>query len=237
MSGTLYVVSTPIGNLEDITHRAVRILTNASIIAAEDTRHTKELCTHFGIKTPLTSYHDFNKEEKTALLLDRLRQGTDIALVSDAGTPVISDPGYYLITKCIETGITVVPIPGASAVLAALAASGLPTDAFHFEGFLPRKPGARAKRLRNLRDVRGSLVLFESPHRIGKLLQSLLDELGNRRAVMARELTKKFEEFRRGTLEELVSQVEKHPPKGEITVVIEGASKRDARKSDGAEEE
>jgi 16S rRNA (cytidine1402-2'-O)-methyltransferase len=237
MSGTLYVVSTPIGNLEDITHRALRILAHVGIIAAEDTRHTKELCTHFGIKTSLTSYHDFNKEEKTALLLDRLRQGTDIALVSDAGTPVISDPGYYLITKCIESGITVVPIPGASAVLAALAAAGLPTDVFRFEGFLPRKPAARAKRLRSLRHVRGSLVLFESPHRIGKLLRSLFQEFGNRRVVMARELTKKFEEFRRGTLEELVADVDKHPPKGEITLVVEGTSKNDVGKADATGEE
>jgi 16S rRNA (cytidine1402-2'-O)-methyltransferase len=237
MAGILYVVSTPIGNLEDITQRALRILTNVSIIAAEDTRHTKELCTHFGIKTPLTSYHDFNKQEKTDILLERLGQGTDIALVSDAGTPVISDPGYYLITKCIDSGITVVPVPGASAVLTALAASGLPTDAFCFEGFLPRKPGARAKRLRNLRNVHGSLVLFESPHRIGKLLHSLLDEFGNRRAVLARELTKKFEEFRRGTLEDLVADVQKHPPKGEITLVVEGASRHHVRKTVYTEEE
>ena len=225
-TGTLYVVSTPIGNLEDITIRAVRVLKEAGIIAAEDTRHTKQLCAHFGITTPLTSYHDFNKEEKTAILLERMRSGADVALVSDAGTPVISDPGYFLITRSIEAGIRIVPVPGPSAVLAALAASGLPTDAFRFEGFLPRKDGPRSKRIESLREDHASLILFESPHRIGKLLTSLRSKLGNRRAVLARELTKRFEEFRRGTLEELLEQVQAHPPKGEITLVVEGAPKR-----------
>lgn len=224
--GTLYVVSTPIGNLEDITLRAVRVLKEVGIIAAEDTRHTKHLCTHCGITTPLTSYHDFNKEEKTAVLLERLRAGADVALVSDAGTPVISDPGYFLITRSIEAGIRVVPIPGPSAVLAALAASGLPTDAFRFEGFLPRKEGPRSIRLARCREDFASLIFFESPHRIGKLLASLHTILGNRRAVLGRELTKRFEEFHRGTLDELLEQVQAHPPKGEITIVVEGAPKR-----------
>ena len=225
-AGTLYVVSTPIGNLEDITMRAVRVLKEVGIIAAEDTRHTKQLCTHFGVTTPLTSYHDFNKEDKTAVLLERLRSGASIALVSDAGTPVISDPGYFLITRSIEAGIRVVPIPGPSAILAALAASGLPTDSFRFEGFLPRKDGPRLKRIESLREDSASLILFESPHRIGKLLASLHSILGNRRAVLGRELTKRFEEFHRGTLGELLEQVQTHPPKGEITVVVEGAPKR-----------
>jgi 16S rRNA (cytidine1402-2'-O)-methyltransferase len=225
-AGTLFIVSTPIGNLEDITIRAVRVLKEVGVIAAEDTRHTKQLCTHFGITTPLTSYHDFNKEEKTAVLLERLRSGVSVALVSDAGTPVISDPGYFLITRSIEAGIRVVPVPGPSAVLAALAASGLPTDAFRFEGFLPRKDGPRSKRIESLREDSASLILFESPHRIGKLLASLRAILGNRRAVLARELTKRFEEFHRGTLDELLTQVQGHPPKGEITLVVEGVSKR-----------
>ena len=225
--GTVYVVSTPIGNLEDITFRAVRVLKEVAMIAAEDTRHTKHLCGHFGITTPLTSYHDFNKEEKTAVLLERLRAGADIALVSDAGTPVISDPGYFLITRSIEAGIRVVPIPGPSAVMAALAASGLPSDAFRFEGFLPRKDGPRSKRLERIRDDAASLVLFESPHRIGTLLASLHAILGNRRAVLGRELTKRFEEFHRGTLSELLEQVQAHPPKGEITLVIEGRPKHE----------
>lgn len=225
-AGTLYIVSTPIGNLEDITLRAVRVLKEVGVIAAEDTRHTKQLCAHFGIATPLTSYHDFNKEEKTAVLLERLRSGADVALVSDAGTPVISDPGYFLITRSIEAGIRVVPVPGPSAALAALAASGLPTDCFRFEGFLPRKDGPRSKRLESLREDSASLILFESPHRIGKLLASLRSILGNRRAVLARELTKRFEDFRRGTLDELLAHVQSRPPKGEITLVVEGASKR-----------
>ena len=228
MAGALYVVSTPIGNLEDITFRALRILKAVAIIAAEDTRHTKQLCNHFGIETPLTSYHDFNKEEKTAILLERLHSGVDVALVSDAGTPVISDPGYFLITQCILGGISVVPIPGPSAVLAALAASGLPSDVFRFEGFLPRKAGARTKRIGDLRHAYGSLIFFESPHRIEKLLGALLDGLGNRRAVIARELTKRFEEFQRGTLKELADRIRDQRPKGEITLVVEGASRRPA---------
>ena len=225
-TGTLYIVSTPIGNLQDITMRAVRVLNEVGIIAAEDTRHTKQLCTHLGITTPLTSYHDFNKEQKTAVLLERLRLGTDVALVSDAGTPVISDPGYFLITRSIEAGIRVVPIPGPSAVLAALAASGLPSDSFRFEGFLPRRDGPRSKRIESFREDPSSLILFESPHRIGKLLAALRSQLGNRRAALARELTKRFEEFHRGTLDELLAQVQSRPPKGEITLVVEGAPKR-----------
>ena len=224
--GTLYVVSTPIGNLEDITLRALRILKTVGILAAEDTRHTKQLCTHFGIETPLTSYHDFNKEEKTAVLLERLQSGTDIALVTDAGTPVISDPGYFLITRAIEAGVRIVPVPGASAVLAALVASGLPSDRFRFEGFLPRKTGPRMKQIERLREEPGTLILFESPHRIEKLLVALHTGLGNRRAVLARELTKKFEEVHRGTLDQLLEQVRNRPPKGEITLVVEGVPRR-----------
>ena len=226
MTGALYVVSTPIGNLEDITQRALRVLKAVGIIAAEDTRHTKQLCNHFGIPTPLTSYHDFNKEEKTPVLLERLRSGVDIALVSDAGTPVVSDPGYFLINHCIQADISVVPIPGPSAVFGALAASGLPSDVFRFEGFLPRKPGARAKRIGDFRDAHGSIIIFESPHRLEKLLVALREGLGARRAVIARELTKRFEEFQRGTLDELLTRVREHPPKGEITLVVEGTPRK-----------
>jgi 16S rRNA (cytidine1402-2'-O)-methyltransferase len=226
MSGALYVVSTPIGNLEDITQRALRILKAVGIIAAEDTRHTKQLCNHFGIPTPLTSYHDFNKEEKTPVLLERLRSGVDVALVSDAGTPVISDPGYFLINQCIHADISVVPVPGPSAVFGALAASGLPSDVFRFEGFLPRKAGARAKRIEDFRDAHGSVIIFESPHRLEQLLMALREGLGDRRAVIARELTKRFEEFQRGRLEELLTRVRDHPPKGEITVVVEGMPRK-----------
>jgi 16S rRNA (cytidine1402-2'-O)-methyltransferase len=220
MPGTLYIVSTPIGNLEDMTFRAVRVLKEVGVIAAEDTRHTKQLCTHFGIHTSLTSYHDFNKKEKTAVLLERLQAGTD--------------PGFFLITRAIETGIRVVPVPGPSAVLAALAGSGLPSDSFRFEGFLPRKEGPRAKRIARFREDPASVILFESPHRIDKLLASLLAGLGNRRAVLARELTKHYEEFHRGTLEELIALVRSRPPKGEITLVVEGAAKR--RRSEPGED-
>ena len=226
MHGILYIVSTPIGNLEDMTFRAVRVLKEVGVIAAEDTRHTKQLCTHFGIHTPLTSYHDFNKEEKTAVLLERLHAGTDVALVSDAGTPVVSDPGFFLITRALAAGIRVVPVPGPSAVLAALAGSGLPSDAFRFEGFLPRKEGPRSKRIARFREDPATLILFEGPHRIAKLLASLLAGLGNRRAVLARELTKHYEEFHRGSLEELIALVRSRPLKGEITLLIEGASTR-----------
>lgn len=236
MAGTLYIVSTPIGNLEDITLRAIRILKTVGIIAAEDTRHTKQLCTHFGIETPLTSYHDFNKEEKTAVLLQRLQSGTDVALVSDAGTPVVSDPGYFLITRSIEAGVRIVPVPGSSAILAALAAAGLPSDAFRFEGFLPRKAGARCKRIERLRDDHGSIIFFESPHRIEKLLNALQAGLGNRRAVLGREMTKQFEEFVRGTLDELLTHVQQHPPKGEITLIVEGAPRRQRLGERGAKE-
>ncbi|HZC68124.1 MAG TPA: 16S rRNA (cytidine(1402)-2'-O)-methyltransferase [Nitrospirales bacterium] len=226
MQGILYIVSTPIGNLEDMTFRAVRMLKEVGVIAAEDTRHTKQLCTHFGIHTPLTSYHEFNKEEKTAVLLERLQSGADVALVSDAGTPVVSDPGFFLITRAIEAGIRVVPVPGPSAVLAALAGSGLPTDSFRFEGFLPRKEGPRSKRIVRFREDPATVILFENQHRIDKLLASLLAGLGNRRVVLARELTKHYEEFHRGTLEELIALVRSRPQKGEITLVVEGAAKR-----------
>jgi 16S rRNA (cytidine1402-2'-O)-methyltransferase len=227
MDGTLYVVSTPIGNLEDITLRAIRVLKEAGVIAAEDTRHTKRMCLHYGIDTPLTSYHDFNKETKAAVLLERLQAGIDVALVCDAGTPVISDPGYLLITRAIEAGRPVVPVPGASAVLAALVGSGLPTDAFRFEGFLPRKSGPRLRRIARFQDDHATVILFESPHRVATLLSVLQDALGNRRAVLARELTKRFEEFRRGTLAKLLAQVQQDPPKGEITLLVEGKPRRE----------
>lgn len=227
MGGTLYVVSTPIGNLEDITFRAIHVLKEVAIIAAEDTRHTKRMCLHYGIETPLTSYHDFNKETKAAVLLERLQAGTDVALVSDAGTPVVSDPGYFLITRAIEAEVQVVPIPGASAVLAALVGSGLPTDAFRFEGFLPRKSGPRLRRIERFQEDHATVILFESPHRVESLLAALQGALGNRRAVLARELTKRFEEFRRGTLAELLARLQREPPKGEITLLVEGKPRRE----------
>jgi len=225
MGGTLYIVSTPIGNLEDLTYRAHRILQEVNIIAAEDTRHTQTLCHHYGITTVLTSYHDFNKEDKTPILLEHLRTGQSIALVSDAGTPLISDPGYYLVTRAIAEHIPIVPIPGPSAILAALSASGLPTDAFRYEGFLPRKSTARARALRSLEEEPRTVILFETPHRIKATLAEIREIFGDRRLVIARELTKTFEELRRGTAEDLLKKWETTTPKGEMTVIIAGKPK------------
>jgi 16S rRNA (cytidine1402-2'-O)-methyltransferase len=229
MAGILYIVSTPIGNLEDISFRALRILKEVAIVAAEDTRHTKTLLTHYGINTPLTSYHDFNKEEKAPVLLERLKEGRSVALVSDAGTPTISDPGYFLITQVLAAGLRVVPVPGASALLAALAASGLPTDAFVFEGFLPRKAGPRRRLLESLREERRTVVVFESPHRLRSSLEVIREVLGARRIVLARELTKLHEEVLRGTAEELLKELDTRTLKGELTLVLEGKRERKGR--------
>lgn len=232
MSGNLYVVSTPIGNLEDITLRALRILKEVSIIAAEDTRRTQKLCSHFQIFTPLTSYHDFNKEEKTKVLIKRMTDGMSVALVSDAGTPLISDPGYYLVTKAILEGITVIPIPGSSAILAALTVSGLPTDAFLFLGFLPRKSNARLRALEGLQDEVRTIIIFESPHRVIKTLEEVKKKFSNRRIVVAREVTKTYEEFLRGSAEELLEVCRHRNLKGEITLLIEGKHKKSTRGSE-----
>jgi len=220
--GVLYVVGTPIGNLEDITLRALRVLKEADLIAAEDTRHTQKLLAHFGFHTTLTSYHDFNKEMKAPVLVSRLLDGQSVALVSDAGTPTISDPGYFLINRCIDAGIRVIPIPGPSALIAALASSGLPTHAFHFEGFLPKSSGRAGRRLDALRTYPGTVVVFESPHRLLKTLQAIEAAWGDRRAVVARELTKIHEEFLRGRVSELIADIDRRPRRGEITLLIEG---------------
>ncbi len=221
--GTLYIVSTPIGNLEDITLRALNVLKAVQIIAAEDTRHTQKLLRHYNIHTPQTSYHDHNKEEKGEILISKLKKGNDIALVSDAGTPGISDPGYYLINRAIEEGITVTPIPGPTASIAALSVSGLPTDSFVFEGFLPAKKVARQKRLRELSTERRTLILFETPHRLLPALKDLMELLGDRKIVLTRELTKIFEEVIRGKISEMIDKVEGRRLKGEITIILEGA--------------
>jgi 16S rRNA (cytidine1402-2'-O)-methyltransferase len=220
--GCLYIVSTPIGHLEDITLRALRILKEVSIVAAEDTRHTQKLLSHYQIHTPLTSYHDHNKEEKAEILLQRLKEGHSIALVADAGTPGISDPGYYLINRCIQAGIRLSPIAGPSAFLAALTVSGLPTDAFLFEGFLPKKQSGRIKHLLALKDERRTIILFESPHRLVRCLRDVHEAWGDRRAVVAREMTKIYEEIIRGRLSQIIPKLEGHPVRGEITLVIEG---------------
>ena len=219
--GRLYIVSTPIGNLEDITLRAIRILKEIAIIAAEDTRHTQKLLNHYQIATHQTSYHDHNKEEKAEILISKIKDGKDVALVCDAGTPGISDPGYYLIKRSIEESIQIVPIPGVSAVIAGLSVSGLPTDRFVFEGFLP-KGKAGHKYLKGLEKEERTIILYESPHRFIKTLKAIYDILGNRRIVVGRELTKLHEEIARGKAQEIISAFENKKIKGEITIIIDG---------------
>src|ERR671921_302244 len=214
----LYVVATPIGNLKDVSFRALSVLAAADAVLAEDTRVTKTLLAHYGITTPLVAYHEHSNEG--------VREGQALALVSDAGTPLVSDPGYKLVQAAIEAGLPVTPIPGPSAVLTALVASGLPTDRFFFEGFLPAKSGARRTRLAEIGAIPGTLMLFEGPHRLPEMLADAAEVLGERQAVVARELTKMFETIRRGTLSELARQfAEEGPPKGEIVVLIGEASK------------
>jgi 16S rRNA (cytidine1402-2'-O)-methyltransferase len=221
MAGILYLVATPIGNLEDITFRAVRILKEAGVIACEDTRRTRKLLDHYGIGTALISYHEHNEAARAAELAARLAGGEAVALVSDAGTPLVSDPGYRIVARAVEAGVAVVPIPGPSAALAALAASGLPTDAFRFCGFLPARSNERRRVLESLRGESATLVFYEAPHRILAALDDIEAALGPRRAVIARELTKIHEEFLRGTPEELRRILAARPAvKGEITVVI-----------------
>ncbi|MCC5661543.1 16S rRNA (cytidine(1402)-2'-O)-methyltransferase [Nostoc sp. XA010] len=220
---TLYVVGTPIGNLEDITFRAVRILQTVDIIAAEDTRHTGKLLQHFQVKTPQVSYHEHNRTSRIPELLEHLVNNKAIALVSDAGMPGISDPGYELVKACIEAGITVVPIPGASAAITALSASGLPTDRFVFEGFLPAKSQQRQEYLESLQTESRTLIFYESPHRLRDTLQDLALVWGSdRQIVLGRELTKLYEEFWRGTIAEAIAHYNQREPQGEYTLVVAG---------------
>jgi 16S rRNA (cytidine1402-2'-O)-methyltransferase len=218
--GCLYLVSTPIGNLEDITLRALRLLREADVIACEDTRQTQKLLNHFEIRKRLVSYHEHNEIMRAAELVIELEQGAKVALVSDAGTPVLSDPGYHLVALCLRHRIPVVPIPGPSAVLAALSASGLPIEEFLFLGFLPARTGPRRKALMNLRAERRAVVLYEAPHRIEEMLRDACQILGDRHAVLGREITKLHEEFLRGTLGELAEAASKRKLRGEITVVL-----------------
>ncbi len=221
MPGLLYVVATPIGNLEDITYRAVRILGEADLIACEDTRQTRKLLDHYGIHKPTISYHEHNETERTPELVERLLAGASIALVSDAGMPLVSDPGYRLVRAAIENRVAVQPVPGPSALLAALAASGLPTDAFHFGGFLPHKPGQRAKALESLADEHATLIFYEAPHRLLETLEAVEQALGPRPVAVARELTKIHEEFLRGTAAEIRAQLAgRDAVKGEVTLLI-----------------
>ena len=229
--GILYIVATPIGNLEDITLRAIRVLKEVDLIAAEDTRHTRNLLNKHEINTPLTSYHDHNKEEKSPILVAQLLEGKNIALVSDAGTPGISDPGYFLINFAIDQKIPVIPIPGATAAIAALSVSGMPTDSFIFEGFLPSKHGARLKRLQALVKEERTVIFYEAPHKIIKAIEEMLEIFGDRRAVMTRELTKIHEETIRGTLSEILKRLQEGTIKGEFTIIVRGFS-REPQKQD-----
>jgi 16S rRNA (cytidine1402-2'-O)-methyltransferase len=222
MAGTLFLVATPIGNLEDMTHRAVRVLGEVDVIACEDTRHTRKLLNHYGITTKTISYHEHNERERAAELLERLKSGGDIAVVSDAGTPAISDPGFRLTRIAIDNGVSVVPVPGANALTTALIASGLPTDEFFFGGFLPARSGARRARLAELRSTPATMIFYEGPHRIAATLKDAHEILGEREAVVARELTKLHEEFARGRLSELATRFSTaENARGEMVLMID----------------
>jgi len=233
--GTLYLVGTPIGNVEDLSPRARKILGAVDLIAAEDTRHTRALLSRFDIHRPLISYHDHNKESRTPELVARLREGASVAIVSDAGSPGISDPAFTLVRAAVSAEAPVVPIPGPSSALCALEVSGLPTDRFAFEGFLPRRSGRRRARIEELRGEARTIIFFESPHRLKAAIRDLLDVLGDRPASISRELTKKFEETRRGTLASLLEWIESKPPRGEFVLVVAGRGRAgDAANGDAA---
>jgi len=223
MAGVLYIVATPIGNLEDITLRGLRVLKEVDLIAAEDTRQTRKLLNHYGISTSLTSYYDEIEAKKAPLLIQELKAGKKIALVSDSGTPTLSDPGFRLIRAAIQEGVPVIPIPGPSALTAVLSAGGLPTNSFVFEGFLPVKKSERREKIQELRDERRTLVFFEAPHRIKEFLQDLLDILGDREVVLGWEVTKLHEEFVRGPLSEVCAEAGRREWRGEITVMVRGS--------------
>jgi 16S rRNA (cytidine1402-2'-O)-methyltransferase len=232
-AGCLYLVATPIGNLEDITLRALRVLKEADLIACEDTRETMKLLTHFDIQKRLVSYHEHNEITRAAEIVIDLEQGAKVALVSDAGTPVVSDPGHHLVSLCLRHGIRVVPVPGASAFVAALAASGMPIEEFAFVGFLPSKPTERRKSLRELAGEQRTLVLYEAPHRLIDALEDTLEILGNRAVVVAREVTKLYEEFMRGRVETVLENLRKKAPRGEITLLIAPPDEEASRAEDG----
>ncbi len=222
VQGTLYLVATPIGNLEDISPRALRILRDVDLIACEDTRHTAKLLARYGIRTPRESYHKFNEERRTEKLMRRLHEGEQIALVSDSGTPLVSDPGYEIVTACRMRGIRVIPVPGPSAAIAALTASGLPTDSFFFAGFLPARSSQRKRRLEELESLPATLIIYEAPHRLLASLSDMIAVLGSRQAVIARELTKIHEEFLTGSLTELFDLLQSREKiQGEIVIVVE----------------
>lgn len=219
----LYVVATPIGNLGDITSRALEVLKSVDLVAAEDTRHSGMLMKHFGIKKPFVSYHEHNEAKRTAELVERLAGGENIALITDAGTPGLSDPGLRLVRECIQRELSFTIVPGPSSILTALVGSGFSTEKFSFRGFLPVKAGQRERELRAAAESRITVIFFESPYRLTKTLSACADIMPERQLCIARELTKKFEEFRRGTAGELFAHYNAHPPKGEIVLVISGS--------------
>ena len=223
MSGVLYIVATPIGNLEDLSLRALRILKEVDLIAAEDTRHTRILLSHYDIRTPLSSYHEHNEKAQAPRLVERLQRGENIALVSDAGTPAISDPGFRLVVEALRADVRIIPLPGPSALATVLSASGLPTDRFVFEGFLPPKKQERETKLQALRYESRTLVFYEAPHRLKESLAAMQRILGDREIVIAREVSKVHEEFLRGSMEQVISQLAEREVKGEITLVVRGS--------------
>ncbi len=232
MAGTLYLCATPIGNLEDMTFRAVRVLREADLIAAEDTRNSLKLLNHFDIRTPMTSYHEYNKYDKGRKLVEKLLEGKDIALITDAGTPGISDPGEELVRMCHEAGITVTAVPGAAACITALTISGLPTRRFAFEAFLPSDKKEREAVLDALEKEQRTIVLYEAPHRLVKTLKLLAQRLGERRVSVCRELTKRHETVYRSTLPAAAAHYEETPPKGECVIVVQGLTRREAEEEE-----
>lgn len=224
--GKLYIVSTPIGNLEDMTLRALRVLSQVDLVAAEDTRHTGLLLQQYEVHNQLTSYHDHNKEKKAPKLISLLKSGRNIAMVSDAGTPGISDPAFYLVRAAVKEGVEVVPVPGPSALLAALVVSGLPTDRFVFEGYLPQKQSKRLKKLESLKEEERTIVFYESRHRLKQVVEDILNTFGDRQTVLARELTKKFEEVFRGETSEILAHISSRGVRGEVVILVAGKPKR-----------
>ena len=232
MTGTLYLCATPIGNLEDMTFRVIRTLKEVDLIAAEDTRNSIKLLNHFEIQTPMTSYHEYNKYEKGRKLVEKLLEGQDIALITDAGTPGISDPGEELVKMCYESGIPVTSLPGAAACITALTISGLSTRRFAFEAFLPSDKKEREQVLKEMENETRTMIVYEAPHRLVKTLKLFLERLGNRKITVCRELTKRHETALAVTLEEAVAHYEANPPKGECVLVIEGKSREEAREEE-----
>lgn len=224
--GILYICGTPIGNLEDITLRALKILKKVKLIAAEDTRHTKKLLNHYQINTKVTSYYEYNKIKKATYLVEMLKNSQDIALVSDAGMPGISDPGYVLVNLALKNNIKIIPIPGVSALITALVVSGLPTDKFVFEGFIPRKIIERKRYFKSIENEERTIIFYEAPHRLKRALKDMLDVWGERKIVIARELTKMYEEIIRGNLSQVLSEINTKEIKGEITLVVQGGIKK-----------